>query len=61
MAHNAGSVYSVEAETALGQAVKLNPGLTDAWDALGECYWKKGDTEQRSGRSRYCWLLVVFV
>ncbi len=23
--------------------VKLDPKNTDAWSALGECFWKKGD------------------
>lgn len=35
--------YSQEAEEALAKAVKLNPTLVDAWNQLGEVYWKKGD------------------
>ncbi|RWS30052.1 tetratricopeptide repeat protein 5-like protein, partial [Leptotrombidium deliense] len=27
----------------LSKSVKLNPKLTEAWNELGECYWKKGD------------------
>jgi len=29
----------------LEKAVKLDPKLVDAWNELGECYWKKGDME----------------
>ena len=35
--------YSPEAEEALGKAVKLDPRLVEAWNHLGECYWKKED------------------
>lgn len=35
--------YSPEAEEALSKAVKLDPRLVDAWNHLGECYWKKED------------------
>ncbi|RUS84991.1 hypothetical protein EGW08_007236, partial [Elysia chlorotica] len=35
--------YSPEAEEALGKAVKLDPRLVQAWNHLGECYWKKED------------------
>lgn len=35
--------YSAEAETCLSRAVKLEPGLVDGWNTLGEQYWKKGD------------------
>ncbi|KAH6948739.1 hypothetical protein HPB50_026097 [Hyalomma asiaticum] len=34
--------YSPEAHEALSKAVKLNPKLAEAWNELGECYWKKG-------------------
>lgn len=27
----------------LSKCVKLNPQLTEAWNQLGECYWKKSD------------------
>ncbi|XP_067833118.1 tetratricopeptide repeat protein 5 isoform X2 [Heptranchias perlo] len=35
--------YSPKAEEALSKAVKLDPGLVEAWNQLGEVYWKKGD------------------
>ncbi|XP_076109796.1 tetratricopeptide repeat protein 5-like [Mytilus galloprovincialis] len=31
------------AEEALSKAVKLDPKLVDAWNELGESYWKKGE------------------
>lgn len=31
------------AEVCLSRAVKLEPGLVDGWNTLGEQYWKKGD------------------
>lgn len=34
--------YSPEAEEALSKAVKLDPKLVEAWNQLGENYWKKG-------------------
>ncbi|XP_050050319.1 tetratricopeptide repeat protein 5-like [Dermacentor andersoni] len=34
--------YNPEAHEALSKAVKLNPKLVEAWNELGECYWKKG-------------------
>ncbi|GFO20713.1 tetratricopeptide repeat protein 5 [Plakobranchus ocellatus] len=40
---NVTSKYSPEAEEALGKAVKLDPRLVEAWNHLGECYWKKED------------------
>ncbi|BFZ12632.1 hypothetical protein BsWGS_15671 [Bradybaena similaris] len=40
---NVTSKYSQEAEEALTKAVKLDPRLVDAWNHLGECYWKKED------------------
>ena len=30
----------------LSKAIKLDPRLGDAWNALGECYWYKGDMEE---------------
>lgn len=30
------------AEELLSKALKLNPSLIDAWNELGECFWKKG-------------------
>ncbi|XP_019726941.1 tetratricopeptide repeat protein 5 [Hippocampus comes] len=35
--------FSVAAEDCLSRAVKLEPGLVDGWNTLGEQYWKKGD------------------
>lgn len=35
--------YDSETHEALSRAVKLNPKLVEAWNELGECYWKKGD------------------
>lgn len=32
--------YSKEAEDLLSKAIKLDPKLVDAWNELGECYWK---------------------
>ena len=38
--------FSKEAEVLLSQAVKQNPLLVDAWNALGESYWKTGNVSQ---------------
>lgn len=35
--------FNQEAEGLLSRAVKLNPTLVEAWNELGESYWKKGD------------------
>ncbi|KAM9329852.1 tetratricopeptide repeat protein 5 [Gastrophryne carolinensis] len=35
--------HSTEAEELLSKAVKLDPGLVEAWNQLGEVYWKKMD------------------
>ncbi|XP_008591252.1 PREDICTED: tetratricopeptide repeat protein 5 [Galeopterus variegatus] len=35
--------YSPKAEELLSKAVKLDPKLVEAWNQLGEVYWKKGD------------------
>lgn len=32
--------YNKEAEELLSKAIKLDPKLVDAWNELGECYWK---------------------
>lgn len=40
-AHDVLSTHSVPAEEALAKAVKLDPKLVEAWNQLGECYWKK--------------------
>lgn len=35
--------FDSQAEEALSKAVKLDPKLVEAWNELGESYWKKGD------------------
>lgn len=35
--------YCPEAEEVLSKAVKLDPGLVEGWNQLGEVYWKKMD------------------
>ncbi|KAG8222338.1 hypothetical protein J437_LFUL001324 [Ladona fulva] len=35
--------HDSRAEEALSKAIKLDPKLVDAWNELGECYWKKDD------------------
>ncbi|XP_026122525.1 tetratricopeptide repeat protein 5 [Carassius auratus] len=35
--------FSQTAEECLSRAVKLEPGLVEGWNTLGEQYWKKGD------------------
>lgn len=35
--------FSAKAEECLSRAVKLEPGLVEGWNTLGEQYWKKGD------------------
>nr|XP_040037410.1 tetratricopeptide repeat protein 5 [Gasterosteus aculeatus aculeatus] len=35
--------FSPEAEECLSRSVKLEPGLVEGWNTLGEQYWKKGD------------------
>ncbi|XP_071823555.1 tetratricopeptide repeat protein 5-like isoform X2 [Apostichopus japonicus] len=37
--------FSPEALDCLSKAVKLDPKLVEAWNHLGECYWKKKDIE----------------
>lgn len=39
-AHNVMPTHSQDAETALTKAVKLEPNLVEAWNQLGESYWK---------------------
>ncbi|XP_069507874.1 tetratricopeptide repeat protein 5 [Ambystoma mexicanum] len=55
---NVTAEYSREAEEALAKSVKLDPGLVEAWNHLGEVYWKKGDiTSARtcfSGALNHC-------
>lgn len=35
--------FSSEALETLSKAVKLDPKSVEAWNHLGECYWKNGD------------------
>ncbi|XP_035679032.1 tetratricopeptide repeat protein 5-like [Branchiostoma floridae] len=42
---NVTSDFDPEALDMLSKAVKLDPSLVEAWNNLGECYWKKGDVE----------------
>lgn len=35
--------FSQTAEECLSRAVKLEPGLVEGWNTLGEQYWKKRD------------------
>jgi len=44
--NNANQSYSEDAYLDLSKAIKLDPRLSDAWNALGECYWYKGDMEE---------------
>lgn len=37
--------YDPLAKDALSKAVKLDPKLVQAWNCLGECYWKNGEVE----------------
>ena len=37
--------YDSMAQDALSKAVKMNPKLVEAWNCLGECYWKNGEVE----------------
>ncbi|KAI9197139.1 uncharacterized protein BJ171DRAFT_522847 [Polychytrium aggregatum] len=39
------SGYSPQAEQDLSKCLKLNPGASEAWNCLGECFWKKLDLE----------------
>ena len=42
---NVTAEYDPRVQDALSKAVKLDPKLVEAWNCLGECYWKKGDVE----------------
>eukprot|EP00794_Sanderia_malayensis_P018594 gene18594-20460_t len=37
--------YDAKAVDFLSKAVKLDPSLTEAWNNLGECYWKNRDID----------------
>ncbi|KAG7204775.1 hypothetical protein KM043_005184 [Ampulex compressa] len=43
---NVMSHFIPQAEELLSKAVKLEPKLTEAWNELGECYWKNDDIQQ---------------
>ena len=49
-AYNVMPEYIEEGLQCLAKAVKLDPKLVDAWNNLGECYWKKKDV----GNARNC-------
>jgi tetratricopeptide (TPR) repeat protein len=38
--------FMPQAEELLSKAVKLEPKLIEAWNELGECYWKNNDIQQ---------------
>lgn len=38
--------YSKEAEDVLSKAIKLDPKLVEAWNELGECYWKNDNLKE---------------
>lgn len=38
--------YDPSAAQALSKAVKLDPSLVDAWNELGECYWKDNNLSE---------------
>ncbi|KAM8882339.1 tetratricopeptide repeat protein 5 [Synchiropus picturatus] len=40
---NVAPEFSKEAEECLSRAVKLDPSMLEAWNTLGEQFWKKGD------------------
>lgn len=40
---NVSADYSAMAEESLSRALKLDPRLYEAWNILGEQYWKKED------------------
>ena len=37
--------HSPESESLLSKAVKLEPSFVEAWNELGECYWKRAQVE----------------
>lgn len=46
-AFSVGGRYSAQAEESLSRAVKLDPSLVAAWNALGENFYYKNDVQQR--------------
>ena len=56
-AHNVIPEYSQKSFDALSKAVKLDPKCYDAWNYLGECYWKQRDFES----SRNCFIKSLII
>ncbi|KAJ8720948.1 hypothetical protein PYW08_006413 [Mythimna loreyi] len=44
--YNICPTYDARATQCLSKAVKLNPHLIDAWNELGECYWKNMNVKE---------------
>ena len=42
---NVTTKHDTQAVDFLSKAVKLDPSLTEAWNNLGECYWKSKDID----------------
>eukprot|EP00795_Rhopilema_esculentum_P001132 gene1132-15476_t len=47
--------YDSQAVDFLSKAVKLDPSLTEAWNNLGECYWKNKDIDA----ARNCFMCAL--
>lgn len=45
-AHDVLPAHSPSAETALARAVKLDQQLVEAWNQLGETYWKRDNVKE---------------
>lgn len=43
---NVAPKYDKEAENLLSKSIKLDPKLVEAWNELGECYWKNDDLQK---------------
>lgn len=52
---NAQTNYDKQSENLLSKAIRLEPNLLEAWNALGECYWKKDDLKSAMN----CFLAVI--
>jgi hypothetical protein len=58
------AAYNNEAETVLSKAVKLDPTNVEAWNDLGEVFWKKNDKVQVSHEQnylRFAFLLLIII
>ncbi|KAM3966010.1 tetratricopeptide repeat protein 5 [Aphomia sociella] len=44
--YNISPTYDPRATQCLSKSVKLNPHLVDAWNELGECYWKNMNVKE---------------